>query len=75
MHQATADNAAEDSLVHTADNRVPPEARRMAASPYGTDRAAAARRPGTRPPQAVRRPVQEPRRIAPEPRRTVPEIR
>ena len=75
MHQATADNAAEDSLVHTADNRVPPEARRMAASPYGTDRAAAARRPGTRLPQAVRRPVQEPRRIAPEPRRTVPEIR
>ncbi len=75
MHQATADNAAEDSLVHTADNRVPPEARRMAASPYGTDRAAAARRPGTRPSQAVRRPVQEPRRIAPEPRRTVPEIR
>ena len=47
----------------------------MAASPYGTDRAAAARRPGTRPPQAVRRPVQEPRRIAPEPRRTVPAIR
>lgn len=75
MHPETAESAVENSTVQTADNRVPPEARRMAASPYGADRAAAARRPGTRPPQAVRRPVQEPRRIAPEARRTVPEIR
>ena len=74
MHPETAENAAEESVVQTADSRVPPEARRMAASPYGAERAAA-RRPGTRPAQAVRRPVQEPRRIAPEPRRTVPEIR
>ena len=55
--------------MRTEDNRVPPEARRMAASPYGPADRTAARRPGTRPQQAVRRPVQEPRRIAPEPKR------
>ncbi len=65
----TAENAVPEYPVRTEDNRVPPEARRMAASPYGPADRTAARRPGTRPPQAVRRPVQELRRIAPEPRR------
>ena len=55
----------EEPVSQTADSRVPPEARRMAASPYGESNAPAAKRPGTRPPTAARRPAQEPRRIAP----------
>lgn len=46
-----------------ADSRVPPEARRMAAAPYGV-RGPEARRPGTRPQVAPRRPA-----IAEEPER------
>ena len=63
--------AAEEPAVRTADSRIPPEARRMAASPYGAGNAPEAKRPGTRPAQAVRRPAQEVRRIAPDYRRTV----
>ena len=44
--------AEEPFAAQGADSRVPPEARRMAAAPYGTT--GAARRPGTRP-QAARR--------------------
>ena len=69
MHAETAENRMEEPVRQTTDSRIPPEARRMAASPYGAEHAAAVRRPGTRPPQAVRRPVQEPRRIAPDARR------
>ena len=60
----------EEPVAQGADSRVPPEARRMSASPYGAMNSAAVRRPGTRPVQAVRRPPQEPRR-APEVRRPV----
>ena len=55
----------EEPVIQGADSRVPPEARRMSASPYGPVNSAAVRRPGTRPVQPVRRPPQEPRR-APE---------
>ena len=57
----TPEKAAEP-VVQAADSRVPLEARRMSASPYGTD-GAAVRRPGTRPMQAGRRPVQETRAV------------
>ena len=57
-------------VVQGMDSRVPPEARRMSASPYGTDSSAIPRRPGTRPMQAVRRPVQ-PTRPAQQARRPV----
>ena len=63
--------AAEEPAVRTPESRIPPEARRMAASPYGSGNTPEAKRPGTRPAQAVRRPVQEVRRIAPDARRTV----
>ena len=54
-----------------ADSRVPPEARRMAAAPYGTARPDA-KRPGTRPQIAPNRPpVREERRPV-QPRRPVP---
>ena len=43
------------STAQSADSRVPPEARRMAAAPYGTARAGA-KRPGTRPVSAPARP-------------------
>ncbi len=69
MHTENAENNVQEPVIQTADSRVPPEARRMAASPYGTVNAQAARRPGTRPQQPVRRPVQEPRRVAPDGRR------
>ncbi len=69
LHPGTEADAAQEYPMRTEDNRVPPEARRMAASPYGPADRTAARRPGTRPQQAVRRLAQEPRRIAPEPRR------
>lgn len=49
---------AESGAAQAPDSRIPPEARRMSAAPYGAVNAAAARRPGTRPPQAVRRPPQ-----------------
>ena len=62
--------APEEPVVQGADSRVPPEARRMNASPYGAVNAIAARRPGTRLAQPVRRPPQEPRRM-PEARRPV----
>ena len=60
------------AAVQGADSRVPPEARRMAASPYGGMNPAA-KRPGTRPQTAQRRPVQpEDRRpVRPENRRPV----
>ena len=44
-------------LVSRADNRVPAEARRMTAAPYGTEKPES-RRPGTRPAAASPRPVQ-----------------
>ncbi len=53
---------AEEPVVQRADSRVPPEARRMTASPYGS---VTPRRPGTRPVQAVRRPAVETRRLVP----------
>ena len=75
MYADAADSTAEKPAVRTADSRIPAEARRMAASPYGSENAPAVRRPGTRPVQAVRRPVQESRRIPPEPRRTIAPVR
>ena len=62
--------ATEERVTQAADSRIPAEARRMSASPYGAVRPAPVRRPGTRPAQAVRRPVQEIRRTVPEARRT-----
>ena len=61
-----------EPVVQAADSRVPPEARRMAAAPYGVPRADA-KRPGTRPQVAPRRPpMPEDRRLAPRPRRETP---
>ena len=61
---------APETPSQAADSRVPAEARRMAAAPYGV-RDAGARRPGTRPLVAPRRPAQpadEGRRSAARPR-------
>ena len=56
------------SAAQEADSRVPPEARRMAAAPYGTARPEA-RRPGTRPQVAPpRKPIQTERPVNPRPR-------
>ena len=56
------------AAVHGSDSRIPPEARRMAAAPYGTARPEA-RRPGTRPQNAYRRlPVQAQERVPVRPR-------
>ena len=58
--EAPASEAKEEtpSAAQEADSRVPPEARRMAAAPYGTARPEA-RRPGTRPQVAPpRKPIQ-----------------
>ena len=61
-----------EPVVQGADSRVPPEARRMAAQPYGVPREGA-KRPGTRPQVAQRRPaVPEERRPAPRPRQERP---
>ena len=58
-----------EPAVQAADSRVPPEARRMAAAPYGVPREGA-KRPGTRPQVAPKRPpMPEQRRPAPRPRR------
>ena len=46
----------EHPLVQSADSRVPAEARRMSAAPYGTAGSAVRNRPGTRPMTAARRP-------------------
>ena len=69
IHSEAAEKAVEEPVVQTADSRVPPEARLMAAAPYGAG-SPAARRPGTRPQVASRRPVQESGRTMPEGRRT-----
>ncbi len=45
-----------EPAVQAADSRVPPEARRMAAAPYGVPREGA-KRPGTRPQVAPNRPL------------------
>ena len=59
------------AAVQGADSRVPPEARRMSAAPYGTVRPEA-RRPGTRPQNGYRRPpVQEQKPVPVRPRRDV----
>ena len=61
-----------EPVVQGPDSRVPPEARRMAAAPYGVPREGA-KRPGTRPQVAPKRPpmpVQE--RPAPRLRREAP---
>ena len=61
-----------EPVVQGADSRVPPEARRMAAQPYGVPREGA-KRPGTRPQVAPKRPpLPEERRPAPRPRREAP---
>lgn len=66
MEKVTAVNDAGEApaepVVQAADSRVPLEARRMSASPYGAD-GTAVRRPGTRPMQAGRRPAQETRAV------------
>ncbi len=69
IHSEAAEETVTEPVAQTADNRIPPEARRMAAAPYGTGNIAA-RRPGTRPQVAGRRPVQEAGRSMPETRRT-----
>ena len=55
-------NETGEPALQAADSRIPPEARRMAASPYGAAARPAARRPGTRPVQPVRRPAAETQR-------------
>ena len=61
------------AAVQGADSRVPAEARRMSAAPYGTVRPEA-RRPGTRPQNAYRRPpVPEQKQTPVRPRRDVQE--
>lgn len=61
------------AAVQGADSRVPAEARRMSAAPYGTVRPEA-RRPGTRPQNAYRRPPMPEQKQAPvRPRRDVRE--
>ena len=52
------------AAVQGADSRVPPEARRMSAAPYGTARPEA-RRPGTRPQNAYRRPPMQEQKKTP----------
>ena len=61
---------AAEEVTQRADSRVPLEARRMSAAPYGAE-GAAHRRPGTRPMTAFRRPAQETRSIPPV-RRSAP---
>ena len=61
-----------EPAVQAADSRVPPEARRMAAAPYGVPREGA-KRPGTRPQVAARRPqIPEEHRPASGPLRAAP---
>ena len=61
----------EHPVVQGADSRVPPEARRMAAAPYGTARPGA-RRPGTRPQEGYRRPaLPDEKRVSVHPRQEV----
>ena len=68
----TAPGTAAEPVVQGPDSRVPPEARRMAAAPYGVPREGA-KRPGTRPQVAPKRPpLREERRPVPGPRREVP---
>ena len=63
--ETAAEEEPAEPAVQAADSRVPPEARRMAAAPYGVPREGA-KRPGTRPQVAPRRPpVQEEHRPAP----------
>ena len=63
------------TTVQGADSRVPAEARRMSAAPYGTARPEA-RRPGTRPQNAYRRPPMPEQKQAPvRPRRDVRDVR
>ena len=65
--ETKADEAEQPPVRQAADSRVPPEARRMAAAPYGTSRPDA-KRPGTRPMTAPNRPpVQAERRPAVRP--------
>ena len=56
--------SSDEPAVQGADSRIPPEARRMTASPYGISGDKTPKRPGTRPAQAARRPAQEPGKIA-----------
>lgn len=60
----TAEEKAEETrevpAAQGADSRVPPEARRMSALPYGEDAGSALRRPGTRPMTVPPRPAREP---------------
>ncbi len=68
--EAFAEEVKEETPVigREADSRVPPEARRMAAAPYGTARPEA-KRPGTRPQVAPpRKPIQAERPVNPRPR-------
>ena len=51
-----AKETGEESAVQSIYSRVPPEARRMTASPYGDGAPVTPRRPGTRPQTAPRRP-------------------
>ena len=74
---ATEPEAAEDTpaAVQGADSRVPPEARRMSAAPYGTARPEA-RRPGTRPQNGYRRPPEPEQKPVPvRPRREARDVR
>ena len=66
------EEAPAEPVVQAADSRVPPEARRMAAAPYGTAREGA-KRPGTRPQVAPKRPpMPEQKRPPVRPRREAP---
>ena len=69
---AEKEEAPVEPVVQAADSRVPPEARRMAAAPYGTAREGA-KRPGTRPQVAPKRPpMPEEKRPPVRPRREAP---
>ena len=64
--ETPAEEEPAEPVVQAADSRVPPEARRMAAAPYGVPREGA-KRPGTRPQVAPRRPpMPEERRVVPK---------
>ena len=65
---AAEEKNTEPAAAQGPDSRVPPEARRMAAAPYGAARPEA-RRPGTRPRTEYRRPAMPERKPIPAPPR------
>ena len=56
---ADSRTSSDEPAVQGADSRIPPEARRMTASPYGASGDKTPKRPGTRPAKAARRPAED----------------